>query len=113
HWMRIYEVRPDMVGRYCRVAMGWLVWGCLLGIVPSARAQGVDFAASSDTNPVTLSAQIISGSGNQPARLEVKAVMSGGYYIYSITQPPGGPIASKITVPGSDQYRLLGDFQPS
>jgi thiol:disulfide interchange protein DsbD len=48
---------------------------------------------------------------DEPARLFVTAEMKPGWHIYSITQPIGGPIATKIELAPSEAFRLTGDFQ--
>ena len=63
-----------------------------------------------DAAKVTVKAAIEPAAANRPARLVIVAQVAPGWHIYSITQSPGGPIRSKIKLPPSSDYRLLGDF---
>ncbi len=47
--------------------------------------------------------------GNPP-RLEITTEIEPGWYIYSITQKPGGPKPTKIELAASQQYELAGKF---
>jgi thiol:disulfide interchange protein DsbD len=60
---------------------------------------------------VTATAQFTAPKTGQPAQLFVTATIQPNWYIYSITQPPGGPVATSIRLQPSPQYRLVGDFQ--
>jgi thiol:disulfide interchange protein len=68
---------------------------------------------SADTaNVVGIKAYITAPRGGEPARLVVTATIAPGYHIYSITQPPYGPKATKI-VPNLRNVKgvRIGDFQ--
>ncbi len=60
---------------------------------------------------VALEAQFTRPTADQPARLLITATIKPGYHIYSITQAPGGPLATVIKLSPSQAYRLIGDFQ--
>jgi thiol:disulfide interchange protein DsbD len=62
---------------------------------------------------VTIESQFSTATAQAPAMLWVTAKMKPGWHIYSITQAPGGPVASKIALKPSNDYRLMGEFQPS
>ena len=47
---------------------------------------------------VTVRAQFTAPAADQPGRLWITATIAPGWHIYSITQPPGGPLATKIEV---------------
>lgn len=66
---------------------------------------------SGDDSPVTLQAEFTAAKDEQPARLFITAKIKSGWHIYSITQPPGGPIRTEIKLAPSDQYKLTGEFQ--
>lgn len=70
-------------------------------------------AGEKEEPPVAVAAQFSSATAPMPARLFITATMKPTWHVYSITQPAGGPVASKITLAPSDQYRLRGDFQAS
>ncbi|MHB1035087.1 MAG: protein-disulfide reductase DsbD family protein [Pirellulales bacterium] len=60
------------------------------------------------------SAQFTAGADGQPARLFVTAqIIKPGWHIYSITQPAGGPVRTKIVVEPSKDFQLLGPFEAS
>ncbi len=61
--------------------------------------------------PVTLSAQFVPASDEQPAVLMITARVAAGRHTYSRTQPPGGPTPTKIELARSADYRMLGEFQ--
>ena len=50
--------------------------------------------------------------GQAVGLLEITATMDPAWHVYSLTQPPGGPLKSQIKLDPSDQYRLLGSFSP-
>ena len=62
---------------------------------------------------VAVQAQFTASTADAPARLYVTATIAPGWHIYSITQPPGGPITTKIEVNPSPDFRLSGEFHPS
>ncbi|NLX94648.1 MAG: hypothetical protein GXY83_00590 [Rhodopirellula sp.] len=70
-------------------------------------------AGEKEEPPVAVAAQFSSATAHLPARLFISATMKPTWHIYSITQPAGGPVASKIVLAPSDQYRQRGDFQAS
>ena len=59
---------------------------------------------------ISLEARFTVSGDGEPARLFVTATIEPGWHIYSITQPPGGPIGTTISVAPSDAYQV-GDFQ--
>ena len=99
-------------------------WAVLLAaaMAPAARAQfqiptldqikGVPTAASGEEeNPVSVKAVFTAAEGNQPAQLHITAQVARGWHIYSTTQGKGGPLPTKIKLPPSPNYRLLGQFK--
>ena len=65
-----------------------------------------------DAKAVAVSAEFTAPAAGKPGQLFITAVVRQGWHIYSITQPPGGPLASKIklTLPKGVQ---VGEFQAS
>ncbi|MEX0939513.1 MAG: thioredoxin family protein [Pirellulales bacterium] len=63
----------------------------------------------SDT-PVEVQSHFTAPDGDRPAMLYVTAKIADGYHIYSITQAPGGPIATTISLEPAPQYSLAGEF---
>lgn len=66
-----------------------------------------------DSNVVAISAEILPATGDVGAELSITATMQPPWYIYSITQPPGGPVATTIELGPSDDFRLTGPFVAS
>lgn len=73
---------------------------------------GGGLTGPSGEDNVKLTGKLTVQEGSQRGLLSVHATIARGWHIYSISQPPGGPGASKIRVPESDQFKLLGPFQP-
>ena len=61
---------------------------------------------------VTVSAEFAAPAAGKPGQLVITAVVRQGWHIYSITQPPGGPLASKIKLTLPKGIRV-GEFQAS
>lgn len=60
--------------------------------------------------PVEFSASFEINEGKKDGVLQVSATLSDPWYIYSVTQQPGGPIKTEIEIKG-DQCKLAGPFQ--
>ena len=45
--------------------------------------------------------------------VHVQAELQPGWHIYSITQPAGGPIPTRITVPAEQPFEIAGRITPS
>lgn len=105
------------------IAAVWLLLvssgsGASAQVTPFEGLPDIDPAASlltegDDSPPLALSAQFTRSEGTTPARLYITADIGKGWHIYSISQPDGGPLATKITLDASDKFRLLEDFTPS
>lgn len=84
-----------------------------LAAFSSARAQLNSFGGGFDVGtgaPISAEAVIVAPEGDQPAILVVTAKIEDGYKTYSITQPPGGPVQTKIKVTLSDKFQI-GEFK--
>ena len=57
-----------------------------------------------------VAAQFAVAKDGQPARLFVTAAVQPKWYTYSITQKPGGPKRTVLTVNESKEFRVLGPF---
>jgi len=53
----------------------------------------------------------LTGDG-KAGRLYVTATLPEGWYIYSMTQPAGGPIPTRIRLDPSDAFELAGEWTP-
>jgi thiol:disulfide interchange protein len=70
-----------------------------------------DPAAAIGVEPAKVSARIAPASSEHPAVLLIHARIADGRHTYSITQPPGGPLPTRIELDPSPDYRKLDDFQ--
>ena len=69
---------------------------------------------SQPTGPtVQMSARYLVAATRKQGVLQVKASIAEGWHVYSLTQKPGGPTRSEITLANSDEYRLTGPFVPT
>ena len=95
----------------------------LLGIQPAQAQFGAPKTGPGDSlfGPVTgseksvvaVESQFTAPAAGKPGRLFVTATIEPGWHIYSIAQPAGGPIATKITVNPPPGVRLAGEFRPT
>src|SRR5688500_12117093 len=67
---------------------------------------GGGLGGPSGEDNVKLKGSLTVQEGSQRGLLSVQATIARGWHIYSISQPAGGPGASKIRVPESDQFKL-------
>jgi suppressor for copper-sensitivity B len=71
-------------------------------------------SAAADNEPtVTVSAEFSADAESRRGQLSITAEMAEGWHIYSITQPSGGPIRTKIKLDPNGNFKLLGEFKPS
>src|SRR5207248_9734247 len=61
---------------------------------------------------VSVTASVKSAEGDKPPQLIIEATIASGWHIYSITQPKGGPLATKIDVKITGDASVAGDFKP-
>ncbi|HEV3023747.1 MAG TPA: hypothetical protein VGX76_14835, partial [Pirellulales bacterium] len=66
-----------------------------------------------DDEAVSVSASFTADRGGLAGTLSIAATMGPGYHIYSITQPDGGPIRTKIKLEASREFELTGNFEPA
>jgi len=106
-------------GMLDRGALSFLVMTILpigwLGTAPLALGQafeplGGGFGGGAQ-DVVKVSAEFTTAQGDEPARLFITATIKEGWHIYSVTQPPGGPVATKITLAESDAYKVVGEWR--
>jgi thiol:disulfide interchange protein DsbD len=62
---------------------------------------------------VSVRGQFTAPTDGQIGRLFITATIQPGWHIYSITQPSGGPVATKIEVTPQQGVRRAGDFRAS
>lgn len=64
-----------------------------------------------DGPPVEWKATFQAQKGGDQATVRITAKLLDDFYIYSVTQPPGGPLKTKFSFPDKDAD-LVGDWQP-
>jgi suppressor for copper-sensitivity B len=62
---------------------------------------------------VTVSARFTAPQGDEPGRLFITARIQENWHIYSITQAPGGPVRTQITLEPSPDYSVTSPFTAS
>lgn len=90
------------------LASSWLWMG--LFAIAQRNSFGLGGFDTADGAPITAEAVIVAAEGDQPTILVVTAIINDDYKTYSITQPPGGPVQTKIKHDASDQY-AIGEFR--
>ncbi len=99
-------------------------WGraafLLLAMLVVGRAAGDDPAADFDpfggfggggaASEVEIAAAIEPGGEDKPDILAVTATIQDGWHLYSITQKPGGPLGTRITIAEDSPRTLAGPF---
>ncbi len=81
----------------------------LIGLIILCNACAIGAFAQ---NPVSWSLNAAK-SVKPGSKVEVRlsANISGGWYLYSLTQPPGGPNATRITVASEPTFKLAGTIK--
>ena len=72
-----------------------------------------DLAPGGKQSVVSVQGTFTAPTDGEPGELFVTAEIEPGWHIYSITQPPGGPIATRIEADLPPGVRLTGEFRPS
>jgi len=92
--------------RVSRARFPWIVAGVLALVGGSARAQ---------EHPVSFDMRVTNAPASVPPggalTLLVTARIPVGWHVYSITQPPGGPIATKLRVAPTQKFRISGTIR--
>lgn len=60
---------------------------------------------------VALSAEFTAPTPREPGRLSITAMIEPTWHIYSIMQPPGGPLPTEIRLARSNSFRQVGDIR--
>ena len=111
----------DRRSRLCGYRAGLLI-ALACATVISARAEDAGPAAglfdplagvtAELGRPVKITAAIEPGAAGAPDVLAVTATLEEGWHLYSLTQRPGGPRATVITVAPDSPRRVVGPFVP-
>ena len=65
-----------------------------------------------DSEPAKFSAEYEIPEGSNEGEIRVTAELSDGWHIFSVTQEPGGPIRTKLSILSPDTVKLIGQFKP-
>lgn len=71
------------------------------------------FGHGGDRPVVSVTAELSSSPISGSRHLSIAAKIAPDWHIYSTTQPPGGPLPTKIDLSPSDAFQLVGSFQAS
>ena len=109
-------IAPVAVSR-CVVALFWAALfvstACPVGMAQSPLAfdplGAVNAALGS---PITVAATVEPAAAEKPATLVVTATLEEGWHLYAVTQKPGGPKATRITVDATSPAQPSAAFVP-
>ena len=90
--------------------------GCSDGPRASQKAGPVQLGSTGPVElPAAWSIEPLAGplSAGKTATVRVTAKIQDGWHVYSLTQPAGGPKATRIAVPGGQPFIPAGDPAPS
>jgi DsbC/DsbD-like thiol-disulfide interchange protein len=115
HWHGFEQASDLVPGLYfgfkaMKTTLIYTLGAFLLGACSEGRPVTVQTPAPVGWSLAPLSAPIQSGD---TANVRVDASIQDGWHIYSITQPAGGPIATRITVPVGQPFVAAGDPKPT
>jgi len=87
-------------------------WGSMRAACALAAIAVVMIAgrAAAQEDPIgwTLAKTPTSATAGQTFRIQLTATIEAGWHLYSITQGPGGPIATRLSVPPGQPFALEG-----
>ena len=85
------------------------------GGLPKLDFEGIGggLAAAGGGGEVKIAAEFKLNKDSRDGVLSVVATIKDGWHIYSITQEPGGPIASQLKVDQTDDFSVTGNFTAS
>lgn len=63
-------------------------------------------------SPITVAATVEPAAADKPATLVVTATLEEGWHLYAVTQKPGGPKATRITVDATSPWQPSAAFVP-
>lgn len=82
-------------------------WRHLVLAIAAFGAAGRPVSAQEHPITWTLAGSPKSAAVGKPFHAKLSATIPVGWHLYSLTQPPGGPIAMEVTLPGAE-FRLQG-----
>lgn len=63
-------------------------------------------------SPITVAATVEPAAAEKPATLVISATLEEGWHLYAVTQKPGGPKATRITVDATSPWQPSAAFVP-
>jgi suppressor for copper-sensitivity B len=109
-------VKQPILQRWAICFFAAIAWCALSEIAPaqfnlgSGSSIGIGPGARSDI--VKTSAYFTAPQAGKPAMLFVTAEIAPDWHIYSLTQPVGGPVKSKLKITASPDFKLTSEFKP-
>ncbi|MCE5269617.1 MAG: thioredoxin family protein [Planctomycetaceae bacterium] len=92
------------------ILAAWFAASLLNAGAPAGRAFD---AVPADEGVMTVESGFVPPAAGKPGCLWIRANIKPGWHIYSITQPKGGPLATKIKINLPQGVRLAGEFSAS
>jgi thiol:disulfide interchange protein DsbD len=87
----------------------------LLTLAATAGLVLIGGAASTEIDPVKFTLRLAPGTAaiapGSTFRVQLTAKMDEGWHLYSVTQPGGGPIATRVSVPKGQPVTLAGTIE--
>jgi suppressor for copper-sensitivity B len=105
------RVRAGFV-RVCGLAAVCLLAVCPVASVSHAADDPLAAINAALGSPVRIAAAIEPGTAGGPDVLAVTATLEPGWHLYSLTQKPGGPRPTTITITADSPRRIAGGFEP-
>ncbi len=105
--------------------LAWVPANAQQSLVPNTLAQtDVDFSgglfpqfsmsgfADQPAEPATWSASYVAKDGTTEGELQIEVALGLGWHVYSMTQPPGGPLPTKLAVVSPANVKPTASFKP-
>ncbi|MCC9609097.1 thioredoxin family protein [Blastopirellula sp. JC732] len=80
------------------------------GFDPFAGLEGLDNGFASNDPNLKVTGKFVVDPAKHFGLIEVTAAVDDGWYLYSITQKPGGPLPSKLTLTPNEAVLTIGKF---
>ncbi len=112
-----YFTTVDMFLNSMRSIRHWMFLAMFGGMLLFPMMESATFAqvpafGNQGGNPFSLTAKFESYADGNLGLLTVTAKVEAPWHVYSVTQPDGGPTRSEIIIEDSEQFKILGDFEP-
>ncbi|MFI4875236.1 MAG: protein-disulfide reductase DsbD domain-containing protein [Blastopirellula sp. JB062] len=80
------------------------------GFEPFAGLEGLDNGFASNDPNLKLTGRFVIDPEKKVGQVEVTASVDDGWYLYSVTQKPGGPLPSKLKLAPTSSVTAVGQF---